>query len=441
MLRQRKRHKNEIIFKLLVNKAPLKRICEVVGISPQTVYDKINFLHHQCLAFVADRERMLAGEFRRRRLYISVDSQQYMVNWSQRIDKRNVRLAAVASADNNTSYVFGVHVNFDDSLDGEQVEKDAIASGDYALTYPFRKYARVWLKRDYEEAAKRGLQRRRRAISLESDISEAYAESLGREDIEISEELDDTLRLPSNGMQVHSEYTLYAHFELLRTLFAGIEKVRFFLDQDSGMRAACLAAFRREIKERTVDAFYVRIAKGKTIGEKRRLVGVARKRFREEREQFSILSESQVKLRLIKQQLANMKEHGKWRDRWLVHPFPNMSEPEKSVCYLTDMGDYDQDHLAWLYNKATLHGVDRFLMQIRRRISMLERPIPSASSGRRVWHGYSPYNPAVITKLLDIFRVYYDYILEGKDKRTPAQRLGLADESVTIEDVCLYGAP
>ena len=29
------------------------------------------------------------------------------------------------------------------------------------------------------------------------------------------------------------------------------------------------------------------------------------------------------------------------------------------------MGDYDQDHLAWLYNKATLHGVDRFLMQIR----------------------------------------------------------------------------
>ena len=269
------------------------------------------------------------------------------------------------------------------------------------------------------------------------DISQAYAESLAREDVEISEELDNTLRLPSNGMQVHSEYTLYAHFELLRALFAGIEKVRFFLDQDSGMRAACLATFRREIKERTVDAFYVRIAKGKTIDAKRRLVGDARKRFREERERLPNLSESQVKLRLIKQQLANMKEHGKWLDRWLVHPFPNMSEPEKSVCYLTDMGDYDQDHLAWLYNKATLHGVDRFLMQIRRRISMLERPIPSASSGRCVWHGYSPYNPAIITKLLDIFRVYYDYILKGKDKRTPAQRLGPADEGVTIEDLCL----
>jgi hypothetical protein len=42
---------------------------------------------------------------------------------------------------------------------------------------------------------------------------------------------------------------------------------------------------------------------------------------------------------------------------------------------------------------------------------------------------------------LDIFRVYYDYVLEGKDKQTPAQRLGLADEAVSIQDLCLYGAP
>ena len=47
---------------------------------------------------------------------------------------------------------------------------------------------------------------------------------------------------------------------------------------------------------------------------------------------------------------------------------------------------------------------------------------------------------AIATFLLDIFRVYYDYILEGKNKRTPAQRLGLADKGVTIQDLCLYGA-
>jgi len=53
-----------------------------------------------------------------------------------------------------------------------------------------------------------------------------------------------------------------------------------------------------------------------------------------------------------------------------------MSEPQKAVCYLTDYEDYDPDHLAWLYNKASLHAIDCFLMQVRRRLSLLERPIP-----------------------------------------------------------------
>ncbi len=30
-----------------------------------------------------------------------------------------------------------------------------------------------------------------------------------------------------------------------------------------------------------------------------------------------------------------MQEIGNWKDKWLLHPFPNMSEPEKAICYLT----------------------------------------------------------------------------------------------------------
>ena len=57
---------------------------------------------------------------------------------------------------------------------------------------------------------------------------------------------------------------LYGHFLHLLTLFDSVEKVRFFLDQDSGMRAACLGAFAGRIKDRRCDAFYVRIAKNLT---------------------------------------------------------------------------------------------------------------------------------------------------------------------------------
>jgi hypothetical protein len=66
----------------------------------------------------------------------------------------------------------------------------------------------------------------------------------------------------------------------------------------------------------------------------------------------------------------------------LYHPLPSMSEPEKAVCWLTDLNDgaYDDDHLAQLSRKASLHAIDRFFMQIRRRLSLLERPISSSSS-------------------------------------------------------------
>ena len=147
------------------------------------------------------------------------------------------------------------------------------------------------------------------------------------------------------------------------------------------------------------------------------------------------LSDSEVKLLLIKQRLASMIEIGKWKDRWLTHPFPDMSEPEKSICYLTDYGDYDEDHIAWLYNKASMHAIDRFFMKVRRRPSLLERPLASAGRAGRMWHGYSSYNPESIIKILSIFRIFYNYTQAGKDLKTPAMRLGLAKGRVKLEDI------
>jgi hypothetical protein len=84
---------------------------------------------------------------------------------------------------------------------------------------------------------------------------------------------------------------------------------------------------------------------------------------------------------------------GKWNDRWVFHPGGTMSEPEKALCHLTDFGDMDPDHLAWLYNKASLHGVDSYFNRVRRRLSLLERGIGSQGNAGRIWNGYAPYNP------------------------------------------------
>jgi hypothetical protein len=41
----------------------------------------------------------------------------------------------------------------------------------------------------------------------------------------------------------------------------------------------------------------------------------------------------------------------------------------------------------------------------------------------------------MVGKLLDIFRVFYNYVELGGDKKTPAMRLGLATKPVLLTDI------
>ena len=436
---QKQPHKNRLIFQLLMNKVPFRRICEIADIAAGTLYPKLEFLHRQCLAFVGHREQRLLQGFSIPRLNIGVDRQDYVVNWTQRTDKRNVQLTAVGSADNATRYVFGMHLNFDPHAEAGVIEHEAVALGDPHVQMPFRRHARLWLVSDYAAAQGKGKNAPFGVHgTLNGAVAAHYKDAESRPDVEVFEQPGRTTQLPSTGMQVHAEYTLYGHCFLLRDLSRGAEKVRLFLDQDSGMRAAALGAFAERVAARTADAFYVRINKDMTVDERKHALKDSRERFRALEEEHRELDRQELRLFVIKEALADMSVIGHWKDRWLMHPFPTMSEPEKAVCYLTDYGDYDDDHLAWLYNKASLQAVDAFFMQVRRRLSLLERPIATASNNRRLWHGYSAYNPRSIAKLLEIFRVFYNYVLVGIDKQTPAMRLGLAKGRVSLEDIVYF---
>jgi hypothetical protein len=347
-------------------------------------------------------------------------------------------LSAIAAVDNDHGYCFGLHLNFDSSLDSEAIQAEVERNGDLAKPYPHRRFARLWLNADHEEASAKAVATKRRKGGLPAEIDDAYAAVLVREDIESPDTPSPVEQLPEYGMQTHGEYTMYGHFFFLKRLLARVQKWRFFLDQDPGLRAACLAAFHDEIRNRTADAFYVRITKDLTVDEKRSRYNDAKARFAQARAEHSGRKPQAVKLLLIKERVQSMTPHGKWQDQWLDHPFPTMSEPEKAVAYLTDLSDYDEDHKAWLYNKASLHGVDSFFNQVRRRLSLLERPIRSKANKGRVWNGYAPYNPGNVAKVLDIMRTVHNYILTGKDGKTPAQRLGLAQVPLDYRDIIYF---
>ena len=109
------------------------------------------------------------------------------------------------------------------------------------------------------------------AGSLDQAIENTYSIMAQREDVEAFDEKNKNQKLPSFGVQTHAEYTMIAHFHFLKKLLGNVEKWRFFLDQDSGIRAACISAFVDEVKSKTMEAFYVRIEKGLTVDEKRKL--------------------------------------------------------------------------------------------------------------------------------------------------------------------------
>jgi hypothetical protein len=133
------------------------------------------------------------------------------------------------------------------------------------------------------------------------------------------------------------------------------------------------------------------------------------------------------------------------RDRWIRHPNGTGGEPMKAVCWLTDREGVSVSvrQTAIVFARASLHTVDRYFMLLRRKVSALERPIQTASNEGRVWHGYAPYNPELLQKLLDIYRCFYNFVhipRKSLDKRTPAMRLGLARGPVRVSDILYFRA-
>lgn len=438
--RQKTTHKNKAIFKLLVNRVPFKRICEILDISPPTLYRKIDYLHAQSLAFLASREKQFET-MGYRRLYICSDRQEFMINWTNTKDKRNVILKAIASVEAKSGYVFGMTSNFDPDASACEVEEQTYENGDDLKSMPFRRHARLWLDSDHTRMA-RDREHNVEKIAegaLKYDVAARYIEALARDEIEATDDPELHTMLPLTGMQVHEEYTLYGHFQFLKRLLANVGKIRFFLDQDSGMRAACFAAFRSDILAGDCDAFYVRINKDLNLHQKQNLVKAVNRELEDAMSAHPGHSETEIRFMRIIQEMGRLETIGRWEDRWLTYPFPDMSEPEKAICLLTPDRGYSERRMATLYLKASLHAVDSYFNQIRTRLSPLQRGGRSQSANGSTWYGYQPYKPEMVQKLLDILRVFHNFSLKSKeDKKTPAMRLGLAKGPVDLDRIIYF---
>ena len=56
-----------------------------------------------------------------------------------------------------------------------------------------------------------------------------------------------------------------------------------------------------------------------------------------------------------------------------------------------------------------------------------------------MWHGYAPYNPAMVQTYLTICRAVNNFLLVGEDGKTPAMRLGITKKPLDYEDILWPG--
>lgn len=444
--RQQKRPEINIrLFDLLVMHAPLRRIAKHLNISPKTLYDKIDFIHRQCLSFVKERElRLIEGKLKLDRLYLSTDRQVQTTNWTKREDKRTTEMYGISTACLRTGYVFAFNFNFDETINQFEVESLAEEYGDNDKPKHHRVTARVWLESEFSKAITASASSSTdSSISLVEEIENKIEHELSSSNPESSENIDGDIKLPAKGVLVHNEYTMLAHFLLLNKLTQHVGKTRFYMDQDTGMKTAYLGIFKDKIKLGKSDGFLVRALKNNSVDDKRRAVAATNKLIKKitgiERNELSNKQFRDVVNQLIIERLDKLITIKKSTEQWLDYPVATMPESEKLVAAVTDISKYGIEHQANLYRKASLHAVDRFFMNARRAVGLLERSFSSGSNASRNWNGYSAYNPAMLTKMADIYRVYYNYANKNDKGETPAMRLGLAKGPVAIEKILYFG--
>ena len=130
---------------------------------------------------------------------------------------------------------------------------------------------------------------------------------------------------------------------------------------------------------------------------------------------------------------------GKWDDEWIEHPFPTLNEPQKAMAWLTPNLTLDEDRVIDMFLRSGLSRIDNVFLKTRRLFNALERPVGMSSGHNTVWHGYAPYNPAMLEKYVTIFRTVNNFVFVGDDGRTPVMRLGFARMPMRFEDIVWPG--
>ncbi|MCW3784708.1 hypothetical protein [Defluviimonas salinarum] len=401
--RHRRSDKNRLIFQMLCNDMSLSKISKIADISYRDLYGKIDFFYDQVRAFTVRRQDFSQVDFRAAGSRFATDSQTLTINWPTKRKRAPVMVQHLCSAHARSGYIMEASLQLDPAMTMEEAEIRAVATDEEDVSVAFREHARVWTKTEFEAHLEKLLAQKK------IDEAELY-------------------QLPHDGVLVRYDILQFAHAMRLREHLASTDApLVLAMDDDKGLRQAFCSVFAPEVKAGRADIAIVSFDKGMTNDMRNQVVadgqnalaaatGLGLTQLRALSDQdFADLVDEEVAARIAGLDLRP----------GFQYPYPRKSEPNRRIWLLTDSPDHDYRRKARLLRLATLRSVDSYFHKFRSNVRFAARPAVSGTV-RQVWDRQYLYKPAMMAKLVEIYRFYHNWCEPGADKKTPAMRLGLA---------------
>ncbi|MEK4700128.1 hypothetical protein MKX47_11070 [Solibacillus sp. FSL R7-0668] len=235
----------------------------------------------------------------------------------------------------------------------------------------------------------------------------------------------------------------------LKRLATKEDKWRFLTDEDSSLMTSINRVFSKEIRLSDAHHFLCQTDKTKT-----------RKQAREEFEQakYDLINWGNMRgyrtrsLRKLaylqmaelfkthtfhKEVITALGTHLEYADNPILHPLATIDRGLRSVDCTTNLSTLEPKDVAALMMNVNDNATNTFIQQIRRRLSILERPLTTARRDGKSYI-YSNFNPKYAQMAITILQTYYNFCFAFKsngEMKTLAQRLGITDKKFDLKDI------
>ncbi|KAB8136249.1 insertion element protein [Gracilibacillus oryzae] len=437
--RQKRNDILPMFAKLLLNKMPINRTCDILEIGVSTYYHKLEWLYRCCLEFLDKYETPHLNNQSFEEMWLNTDKMHYNLNNVRKkgqggkkyagLEDNQVQTYVVVSADAISRYVFRVDVAYDWEMTVEDLKYDTVIYKEDHLNDFSKKNNRLDFSYYPQEPSPKDNQKLH----------------------QFREELNEFNKRMQyvDGLHVNPTYTTMAHFWLIKKM-VNANEWRMISDNDPSIKSAFFRVFSKEVRLSDAHHFICSVDKNKS-----------RKQCLEEFEDakldlldwgfhkgYETKNLRKLAYFMLKEHFENHKFHKEistpkqtykdWAENPIIHPLASRDKGFHKVDCRTDLSSYEPKEIAKMVMNVNDNATNSFIQQIRRRLSILERPLMTARGDGKSYI-YANFNPKYAQYALTILRTFYNFCetyksADGKEL-TPAQRLGITDKVFDLRDI------